>query len=407
MNIYMNKLTRRTFIIATTAASLSIATARTRAQYPEKPPLLLHLFANGGWDVASFCDPKVNINTKVNSWAEHTGPGQAGVFTYAPIGNNSDFFHRHQDKLLVINGVNAKTNVHSAGRLMSITGIGKNNFPSICAQHAATFGAQLPMPLLGNAFETAGTIAAAQINGGLLQLLTIPTQTDSQYLDITQRQLLDDALAKHSRLIKNTKSRDFYLAAISSEQKQFSAVVELAQSLKASAVENSALVSDLKFTLAAFAAGASLACDYSLYGFDTHDNHDKLMLTPLNNITQAASLAWEFAAQLGIADRLVVILSSEFARTPFYNDVAGKDHWPFHSVIVMKQNPSWQTAVIGQTDEKLIGLPLDPISLRANPNGSLIDAGKIHRSLRAFLGINPKFEQAYPLESGPVWNFFG
>lgn len=390
------------------AAALSISSLATpgRAIEPDPQPLfLLHLFANGGWDCASFCDPKINANGTINTWAKTQTIKQAGALRYAPIAENERFFSRHYDKTLVINGINAQTNVHSAGRLTSLTGYNKNGYPSLCALYAAHQNNQLPMPLLvGNSFETAGVIAATQINGGLIELLKRPVATDQKYLNPAQQQLMDNAI---SQSLGNSGADIFYRTAILGKQDALADTVGLYQSLNsADFVKSSAVINDIKFAMAAFAAGTSLACDYSISGFDTHTDHDKNILAPLSNLTLAADAAWYFAEQLGIDHRLLVVINSEFGRTPFYNDVAGKDHWPFHSAIIMKKNVRWTNRVIGQTDERLVGTPLNLTTLAPDPNGALLDMGHIQLALRQLLGLTPTVTQKYPLNSAALGGLF-
>lgn len=366
---------------------------------PANPPLfLLHLFANGGWDCASFCDPKINAGGTINNWAKTTDIKRTGALAFAPIADNERFFTRHYDKTLVINGINAQTNVHSAGRLTSLTGHNKNGYPSLGALYAAHQNNQLPMPLLvGNSFETGGIIAATQINGGLLEILKRPAATDKQYLNPVQQQLIDSAL-QHAA--NQGQADAFYRSALLSKQDYLAQTVAFYQSLSSDGLaKTSKVVNDIKFALAAFAAGTSIACDYSINGFDTHTDHDKNMLAPLSTLTAAADAAWHFAEQLQIDQRLLVIINSEFGRTPFYNDVAGKDHWPFHSVIIMKKNVAWTNHVIGQTDERLVGAPLDLTTLAPDPNGVLLDMGHIQRALREYLNIDAGFNKQYPLNS--------
>jgi hypothetical protein len=403
----MNKFSRRVFCCGGSALATAVLNRACFAQTTSKPLLFVHLFANGGWDVASFCDPKINGTKKINTWAESDGIKTQGAIAYAPVADNVAFFTRHQDKMLVINGINAKTNVHSAGRLTSLTGHGKNGYPSIAALHAATLGAQLPMPLLvGSSFETGGIVAATKINSGLIELLKPAKKNSSVFLDPAQMQLIETHLI--TRALKNPShaSTEFYQNAVLSEKIYFSNTMDWYETLNLGELPGTAAVLDMKFAMAAFAAGASVACDYSVSGFDTHDKHDKNFIAPLTTITQAADAAWQFAEQLKIDDRLVVVMSSDFGRTPFYNDVAGKDHWPFHSVLIMKKNATWTNRVIGQTDDNLIGIPLDPNTLSPNPNGILLEMDQVHQSLRNYLLVNSALRQAYPIENTWPSNFF-
>ncbi|HMU67876.1 MAG TPA: ribulose phosphate epimerase, partial [Cellvibrionaceae bacterium] len=56
--------------------------------------LYINLQASGGWDVTSFCDPKINQpNEKIiNNWATTAEVQKAGNIAYAPVGNNARFF---------------------------------------------------------------------------------------------------------------------------------------------------------------------------------------------------------------------------------------------------------------------------------------------------------------------------
>ena len=45
-----------------------------------------------------------------------------------------------------------------------------------------------------------------------------------------------------------------------------------------------------------------------------------------------------------MADRMVVVIGSDFGRTNFYNSADGKDHWPIGSFIIMEKN---QRRVVG------------------------------------------------------------
>ena len=88
-------------------------------------PLLLQIQAEGGWDVTSYVDPKVNQPGEkvITNWSKSSEPGLAGGISFAPFANNADFFQRHHKKMLVINGIDMQTNSHSTGILHNWSGI--------------------------------------------------------------------------------------------------------------------------------------------------------------------------------------------------------------------------------------------------------------------------------------------
>jgi uncharacterized protein (DUF1501 family) len=143
----------------------------------------------------------------------------------------------------------------------------------------------------------------------------------------------------------------------------------------------------IKFALTAFTTGLGVSADVTINGFDTHDEHDVRGAKALDDLTNAASMLWHYAEQLGISDRLVVSLASDFGRTPYYNDGRGKDHWTYGSTILMQKNVSWTNRVIGKTTELHKALKINPQTLQVDPNGIELEPSHIHQNLRNHLGI--------------------
>ena len=82
----------------------------------------------------------------------------------------------------------------------------------------------------------------------------------------------------------------------------------------------------------AFKTGVAVSADLWLGGFDTHADHDPDHEWLLGNLTDSVDFLWEYAEEHGVADRLVVVIGSDFGRTNFYNAQSGKDHWPIGSL---------------------------------------------------------------------------
>ena len=110
----------------------------------------------------------------------------------------------------------------------------------------------------------------------------------------------------------------------------------------------------------AFKTGVAVSADLYLGGFDTHANHDRDHEWLLGNLTGGVDYLWDYAEAHGVADRLVVVMGSDFGRTNFYNAQSGKDHWPIGSFIIMEKNQTWTNRVVGETDELHFALPHRP-----------------------------------------------
>ncbi len=148
------------------------------------------------------------------------------------------------------------------------------------------------------------------------------------------------------------------------------------------------LLKQVQISTLAFRAGVASAADLFLVGFDTHNDHDAMHGPLLGHLTDAIDYLWTYAEAQGVADRLTVMIASDFGRTPEYNGTNGKDHWPIGSVILMEKNPSWGNRVIGLTDAGHNSLKINPNTLqRDEANGTVIYPKHIHKALRNYLGL--------------------
>ena len=117
---------------------------------------------------------------------------------------------------------------------------------------------------------------------------------------------------------------------------------------------------------------------------------------------------WESAERQGLADRLVVVMGSDFGRTNHYNAEEGKDHWPIGSFVVMEKNQPWTGRAVGETDELHQARKIDPATLRRNDaSGTLIHPKHIHKALRRYLGIEDTPEsRRFPFAGTEDFRFF-
>ena len=150
----------------------------------------------------------------------------------------------------------------------------------------------------------------------------------------------------------------------------------------------SSLRRQAQLTILAFKTSVAVSADLYLGGFDTHANHDPDHAWLLGNLTAGVDYLWEYAEIHGVADRLVVVIGSDFGRTNLYNSQSGKDHWPYGSYIIMEKNQTWTNRMVGVTDELHFPYRIDPHNLLRNDmGGTLIYPKHVHKALRRYLGI--------------------
>jgi uncharacterized protein (DUF1501 family) len=165
-------------------------------------------------------------------------------------------------------------------------------------------------------------------------------------------------------------------------------LAQLAETLP-SALDNSNnnLIRQAQVAIACFKAGVTVSANLSIGGFDSHGDHDNRHTPNIQRILAAITYAMDEAEKMGIADKLYILVGSDFARTPWYNDNNGKDHWSITSFLAM--GPGIQGGrVVGATDDYQAPYSVDPTSLAISNSGTRIHPAHIHSALRELSGIN-------------------
>ena len=375
--------------------------------------LFVFVQADGGWDPTSFCDPKSNTRGEpvINHWAQHDEVRQIGNISYAPFADNAAFFEKYYRRMLVINGVDAQTNSHTVGIVHNWSGRNSEGYPTLSALLAAHYAPTLPIPYLsfGGFSVTAGITRFTRIDRAeLLRAVADPT---TEVWDPTRRKFSEAEWASLESYRAATAERlaaapdllpadarhlAFYRSAFDPEGfeglKRYSDAVppedRLEQEEEGPNNFYSALRQQAQLAVLAFKTGVAVSADLWLGGFDTHANHDEDHEWLLGRLTDGVDYLWNYAEVHGVADRLVVVMGSDFGRTNFYNGGDGKDHWPIGSYIVMEKNQSWTNRVVGETDELHFAYRIDPRTLRRDDqNGTILYPKHVHKALRRYLGI--------------------
>ncbi|MGB1016812.1 MAG: DUF1501 domain-containing protein, partial [Nannocystaceae bacterium] len=141
------------------------------------------------------------------------------------------------------------------------------------------------------------------------------------------------------------------------------------------------MMQQTQLTLAAFDAGLAVAANLNLGGFDTHANHNRDQTLGVAKILAGVDYLLTQAEAMGLADKLTIMIGSDFARGPGYNggnDNAGKDHWSIGSAMFMGAGISGNK-VVGATDDTQRALDFQ---------GTTLKSTHIHRAMRQLAGID-------------------
>ena len=129
----------------------------------------------------------------------------------------------------------------------------------------------------------------------------------------------------------------------------------------------------------------------------------------LANAADALDYLWTYAEQLGIADRLLVVVSSDFSRTPYYNSGNGKDHWNIGSYVIMEKNRSFTNRAVGETDGVQNARKINPSTMvRDDSKGIILTTAHVHKALRRYLGLEgTSLDKLFPFTLVEDCKFFG
>ena len=418
--------TRRNFLkLAALSPIVAGYPSASHGAAPFAGKFVVTIQALGAWDVTCFCDPKENQRgeAEITQWSKEDEIQTTGNIKYAPFANNESFFKKHANKMLVINGVDSLTNSHSIGETVNWSGRTALGYPTLTAMYSAAYAPNLPMSYVtfGGFNRTENLIRATQLGWSVKNIGTLlkPNSDDN-------RSMMNDEIWSHIKVVHandtrasitgnsvtagNRSAREAYLSSLTS----MDPLVDFADTLPAKNSEweprgqNGNLRQQAQFTIAAFKAGVSITADLTQGGFDSHEDNDLEQATNLADLTDGVDYLWEAAEAAGIADRLVVILGSDFSRTPYYNSAQGKDHHAVGSFIVMEKGVSFTNRVINGSDEGQNAVKIDTQTFQPSGFGTKLVTSHVHSALRYYLGlVGSDNDLVFPLKNEDKFNFFG
>ncbi len=384
---------------------------------------LITVSASGGWDPTALVDPKGNalradglgpVNNYPASQIKTIGKLRYATYpdgvtppaTDSP-GHLDTFFAKHYSRLRVINGVDTQTNGHETGQRFVWSGKLEEGYPSVAALAAAPYASQ-PMAFISNGGYDFTASLVAPVRTAAATTFTALAYPNSQYPN-------DPALrsagyfstpayaavqaAREQRLTRLRVSealpeRAAQMAKLATVRDSDVPLDSLLTHLPATV--SSGLKGQAEIAVAAFASGLAVSAGLNLGGFDTHGDHDEDQAAALTALLEGVDHLWTQIEQRGLQDRVTVIISSDFGRTPFYNTADGKDHWNITSVLAMGAGITGNT-LIGATDANFEALKLSASTLEPHSAGLVVTPRHIHRALRDFLGVPAELDTLFPL----------
>jgi hypothetical protein len=388
---------------------------------PYEGTFFVFVHASGGWDPTSLCDPKGSNGAEDPDPMNHYDRGtirSAGNIHYAPIPGNQAFFEKHHQKLLVVNGLDCSTNGHMTGTRHTWSGNLGEGYPSIAALIAGNVAGEQGLAFISNGGYdfTADLVAPTRLNDtGSVARLAFPNRilgNNPDYLfhqPSTAGRIEAARSARREMLlgksvlprIKQAMNSLHLARAGGNELRRLMGY--LPQTFDSS---NNQLRRQAQVVCAAYKAGLTATANLAIGGFDTHSDHDNRQFAALQRLTEGVDFLWDEAERQGIADKMVVVVGSDFGRTPGYNEGNGKDHWSITSMMLMGAGIQGNR-VIGGTTDRHKPLTVNPQTLAMDEAGIRVKPGHIHRALRTLAGVDDsESNRIYNIDAEDL-NLFG
>jgi hypothetical protein len=389
--------------LACPGGAASLLRAAPKEDQPYDGPFYIVFNASGGWDTTYLMDPK-GIG-EINRLYKEGDILTKGQLKYAPNAkhakggmSNEDFFGEFGKELLVFNGLDYSVNNHSPGARYMATGkLDSLAYPTFAALVAACKGPTCPLSFLtfGNYSATGNVVAMSRVPYlPSLQKIAfadgIEGNQRSPYHDDFALSRIEETLREQNesratapRLPRQERTEGMlYAAQVNSKS------LQRVTPYIPKNIPKERLSQQAEIALASFKAGVCVSANLSIGQFDSHANNDVDQMKLIPEFLAGIAYTIRRAEELKLREKLVVVIQSEMGRTPTYNKGNGKDHWSIGSAMFLGPKIKGDR-LIGATDEKQFGIPLDPQTLKTTEKdkGIRVRPEHIHQALREFAGI--------------------
>ncbi len=389
-----------------------LAASETR-NGPYEGPFYVVLNASGGWDTTYLMDPKGTNG--INRLYQEGDIQTRGAHRFAPTArhiqgglSNEDFYGEFAEELLVLNGLDYSVNNHAPGARYMATGkLDSLAYPTFAALVAACQGPSCPLAFLtfGNYSATGNLVAMSRVPylpslRNLANADAVSGNERSPYhdrfaLDRIERALQVTTLdhAANPRLPRAEHAENMLFAA----QTNSRALERVTQFIPRE-VPRERLSQQAEIALASFKAGVCVSANLTIGQFDSHANNDRDQMRLIPEFLAGIRYIMRRAEELGIRDKMVLVVQSEMGRTPNYNQGNGKDHWSIGSIMFLGKNIRGNR-VLGATDGGQFHVPLNPRTLATDRQAGIrVRPEHVHLALREYAGIaDHAFSRRFPL----------
>jgi uncharacterized protein (DUF1501 family) len=371
------------------APLLNWSTARAQSFSVQRRLVWINM--RGGWDILEVMDPKVSSTSGIDMVYDW-GLAQTIGGSTEKLGRWLPNIAALGDDVLAVRGLTMGTTSHTAGSVYMDTGVlsnaGNVNAASIPAIVASESGATIPIIQLNGGSDP-------QTDRGLLNPVSVvraqnldlyrsmyPEDSD----ELEQKMLILDYLKSSiTRLQDRIGTNDRLADVATAEEKirvQFQDDVGAKLALEDAdrapfnvdppASLNQGQADAFALSLKLLKNDLVTCLNLGVGGFDTHANQENNLQPILQNFDYLLATFVNELKAAGQLDSTLIVVYSDFGRTPKVNQRNGRDHWPVGGALMLGGGIQGGR-VVGATDDDLRALPVSTTTGVADDAGTTLN----------------------------------
>ena len=353
---------------------------------------LVWIVMNGGWDILETVDPQPASTAGIDvAYDWNLAQQIAGANSETRMGRWLPGLAAHGKDLIALRGLSMGTTSHDAGRIYMDTGIlsnsGRVNAASIPAIVASQSQATIPVIQLNGGMEP-------QTDRGLLNPVSV-VRAENLSLYQSMYPLEAEAVARRLKILDYMQSSVERVQAATGTNDRLNDIAAANDKIRDQITNG--IATQLQLTPedelpyaggtgmgrnqgagSAFALAEKLlrndlvtSINMGIGGFDTHANQDRSLQPTLTGFDASLSIFIDRLRQSNQLDSTLIVVYSDFGRTPKINNGAGRDHWPVGGALLIGGGIAGGRAV-GATDDNLLGLSVNENSGEVVNSGGLL-----------------------------------
>jgi len=398
-------MNRRDFLYTGLAGGVGLSLGdmlKLRAENPQgqlkaKAQSIIHIYLPGGMASQESWDPKMHAPIEYRGPLGNIQTNVAGVH----LSENMKETAKVMDKITVVRSMTHGEAAHERGTHNMFTGYKPSpaiQYPSFGAVISHELGVRnyLPpyvaVPQTVTEFAGTGYLSTAF---GPFALGSDPATKDFKVRDLNLHSSISQERYNRRRSILETVDSHFSMLEKSDNIASMNKFYQQAYDLVSSAQAREAFdldkepdhIRDMygrnqagqRFLMARRLIEAGVRCASVIYGgWDMHASIGAGMNSQLPQFDKAYAALIKDLEQRGLLDSTIVMVTSEFGRTPKINKDAGRDHWPRVFSVAFAGGGFAQGLVYGKTDATASAPEEDPLTVE-----------NMSATVYSLLGIDP------------------